>query len=135
MSYNINFSNFSCSDIFLSPLLPAALIISQALICRNEFGLWVPSHAIKLNGIIQNFMIECPCTYTLSILQKEMMMGFFETIRLIVDSKDRTFDRVTLARELGVGCDSVGWMRLDVGKGMDILLQNKEHGISLFPAD
>lgn len=54
------------------------------------------------------------------------MMEFFETIELIVDSKDRTFDRIALARDLGVGCDSVGWMRLDIGKDMDKLKQISE---------
>ncbi len=61
--------------------------------------------------------------------------GIFETIKLIVDSKSRTFDRAALARELDVGCDSVGWMRLDVAKDMDKLKliseQAKKEGLKL----
>ena len=54
------------------------------------------------------------------------MIEFFETLELIVDSEGRSFDRGAFAKDLGVGCDSVGWMRLDLKKDMDKLKQISE---------
>ncbi len=51
------------------------------------------------------------------------MIEIFETIDLIVDSKDRNFDKEAFAKELGMNCDSVGWMRLDIRKDIDKLKQ------------
>ncbi len=54
------------------------------------------------------------------------MTEFYETIELIADSKDSDFDSEEFAKELGVGCDRVGWMRLDLGKDFDKLKQISE---------
>ncbi len=51
------------------------------------------------------------------------MIEIFEAIDLIVDSKDRNFDKEAFAKELGMNCDSVGWMRLDIRKDIDKLKQ------------
>ncbi len=54
------------------------------------------------------------------------MIEIFESLELIVDSESRDFDRKAYAKELGVGCDSVGWIRLDLGKDIDKLRQISE---------
>ena len=54
------------------------------------------------------------------------MIEFYETIHLIVDSKDKDFDKKAFAKELGVNCDSVGWICLDIGKDIDKLQQISE---------
>ncbi|MDE5866103.1 MAG: hypothetical protein K2H31_05835, partial [Lachnospiraceae bacterium] len=54
------------------------------------------------------------------------MTEIFEALDLIVDSKDKDFDRAAFAKELGVNCDSVGWMHLDLEKDFDKLQQISE---------
>lgn len=54
------------------------------------------------------------------------MTEIFEAMDLIVDSKDKDFDRKVLTKELGVNCDSVGWTCLDLGKDIDKLKQISE---------
>ena len=54
------------------------------------------------------------------------MTEIFEALDLIVDSKDKDFDREAFTKELGVNCDSVGWMNLDLGKDIDKLQQISE---------
>lgn len=54
------------------------------------------------------------------------MINIFETLELIIDTKDKTFDRRAFAKETGIKCDSVGWMCIDIRKDMEQLKQIRE---------
>lgn len=55
------------------------------------------------------------------------MMEFYETLELIADFRDehlgRYFDREAFAKEQGMKCDGVGWMRIDLKADFEKLRQ------------
>lgn len=55
------------------------------------------------------------------------MIKYFESVYVIADSKNREVDAEDFAKEMGMKCDSVGWMRFDGDKGIDRLKQISEH--------
>lgn len=55
------------------------------------------------------------------------MTNYTETLELIADCHKERFDKEDFAKELGVPSDSIGWMRLDIGKDMDILKRISSH--------
>ena len=63
------------------------------------------------------------------------MIKYFESVYVIADSKNREVDAEDFAKEMGMKCDSVGWMRFDGDKGIDRLKQiseqAKEKGLKL----
>lgn len=54
------------------------------------------------------------------------MTKFYETLRLIIDCKDRNFNKKGFAEKLNVRSDSIGWMKLDLSKDMDKLKEFSE---------
>lgn len=54
------------------------------------------------------------------------MINIVETLELIIDTKDKTFDRRAFAKKTGIKCDSVGWMCIDIRKDMEQLKQIRE---------
>lgn len=55
------------------------------------------------------------------------MTKYTETLELIADCRKEGFDKEDFAKELGVPSDSIGWMRLDIGKDMDTLKRISSH--------
>ena len=44
---------------------------------------------------------------------RRALMIIKETISLIADSADKSFNRTAFAKEAGIKSDSVGWMNID----------------------